>query len=275
MGRERGAGEGPVKKKRIASKILGALSVLTLTFLWAPVILIIVYSFSNSKYGSSWEGFTFKWYLKLFTNEQVRDALMRSLIIAGVTVVVSTLIGTITAYGLYKLNFRGKQFLRTSILLPIVFPSVVTGSALLVFFTRLIHIPLGFPSIIIAHIVFCSPLAVFIILGRMQRFDWSWEEAALDLGATPFRTFMRVTGPQLMPAIMASAMLIFPWSFDDFVITYFVAGVGSTTLPIYVFSQLRFGSTPVINTIGTLFVAVTMLGILLVYLVQKKTKTSG
>ncbi len=147
--------------------------------------------------------------------------------------------------------------------------------SLLVFFTRLIHIPLGFPSIIIAHIVFCSPLAVFIILGRMQRFDWSWEEAALDLGATPFRTFMRVTGPQLMPAIMASAMLIFPWSFDDFVITYFVAGVGSTTLPIYVFSQLRFGSTPVINTIGTLFVAVTMLGILLVYLVQRKTKTSG
>ncbi len=109
----------------------------------------------------------------------------------------------------------------------------------------------------------------------MQRFDWFWEEAALDLGATPFRTFLRVTGPQLLPAIMASAMLIFPWSFDDFVITYFVAGVGSTTLPIYVFSQLRFGATPVINTIGTLFVSVTMLGLLLVYLMQKKTKTGS
>ena len=156
-----------------------------------------------------------------------------------------------------------------------MFPSVVTGSALLVFFTRLVHIPLGYPSIIIAHIVFCSPLAVFIILGRMQRFDWSWEEAALDLGATPMRTFTRVTGPQLLPAIMASAMLIFPWSFDDFVITYFVAGVGSTTLPIYVFSQLRFGATPVINTIGTLFVTVTLLGILLVYLIQRKTNTSA
>ncbi len=263
-----------MRKKSIAPKILWVLSMITLFFLWAPMILIIVFSFSNSKYGSSWEGFTLKWYVKLATNDQVRDALMRSLIIAGVTVVVSTLIGTITAYGLYKLNFKGKQFLRTSILLPIVFPSVVTGSALLVFFTRLVHIPLGYPSIIIAHIVFCSPLAVFIILGRMQRFDWSWEEAALDLGATPLRTFIRVTGPQLLPAIMASAMLIFPWSFDDFVITYFVSGVGSTTLPIYVFSQLRFGATPVINTIGTLFVTVTMLGMLAVYFVQKMGKKS-
>jgi len=258
-----------MKKKKIAPKILGTLSILVLLFLWTPVLMIMVFSFSTNKYGIAWDDFTFKWYLKLFHNDAVRDALMRSLIIAGVTVVVSTLIGTITAYGLFKLNFRGKQFLRTSILLPLVFPSVVTGGALLVFFTRLIQIPLGYPSIIIAHIVFCSPLAVFIILGRMQRFDWSWEEATLDLGATPLRTFLRVTGPQLLPAIMASAMLIFPWSFDDFVITYFVSGVGSTTLPIYVFSQLRFGSTPVINTIGTLFVTVTMLGLLVVYFIQK------
>ena len=98
-----------MKKKKIAPKILWVLSVLTLIFLWAPVVLIIVYSFSNNKYGSSWEGFTTKWYVKLFTNDQVRDALMRSLIIAGVTVVVSTIIGTITAYGLYKLNFKGKH----------------------------------------------------------------------------------------------------------------------------------------------------------------------
>jgi spermidine/putrescine transport system permease protein len=261
-----------MKKKKIAPKILGTLSILILVFLWTPVVMIMVFSFSTNKYGVAWDDFTFKWYLKLFYNDAVRDALMRSLIIAGVTVIVSTLIGTMTAYGLYKLNFKGKQFLRTSILLPLVFPSVVTGAALLVFFTRLIHVPLGYPSIIIAHIVFCSPLAVFIILGRMQRFDWSWEEAALDLGATPLRTFLRVTGPQLLPAIMASAMLIFPWSFDDFVITYFVSGVGSTTLPIYVFSQLRFGSTPVINTIGTLFVTVTMLGLLVVYLIQKPSQ---
>ena len=261
-----------MKEKKLASRILGTLSILILVFLWTPVVMVMVFSFSTNKYGVAWDGFTLKWYAALFNNDAVKDALIRSLIIAGVTVVVSTLIGTMAAYGLYKLNFIGKQFLRTSILLPLVFPSVVTGAALLVFFTRLIQIPLGYPSIIIAHIVFCSPLAVFIILGRMQRFDWSWEEAALDLGATPLRTFLRVTGPQLLPAIMASAMLIFPWSFDDFVITYFVSGVGSTTLPIYVFSQMRFGATPVINTIGTLFVTVTMLGLLVVYLIQKSSK---
>jgi spermidine/putrescine transport system permease protein len=262
-----------MKEKKLASRILGTLSISILVFLWTPVVMVMVFSFSTNKYGVAWDGFTLKWYAALFNNDAVKDALIRSLIIASVTVVVSTLIGTMAAYGLYKLNFRGKQFLRTSILLPLVFPSVVTGAALLVFFTRLIQIPLGYPSIIVAHIVFCSPLAVFIILGRMQRFDWSWEEAALDLGATPLRTFLRVTGPQLLPAIMASAMLIFPWSFDDFVITYFVSGVGSTTLPIYVFSQMRFGATPVINTIGTLFVTVTMLGLLVVYLIQKSSKS--
>jgi spermidine/putrescine transport system permease protein len=257
-------------QNKITPKILGGLSFFIYFFLWAPVIVIIVYSFSSNKYGIRWDGFTLKWYAALLANEAIKDALIRSIIIASVTVIVSTIIGTLTGYGLYKLHFKGKQFLRTSILLPIVFPSVVTGSALLVFFTRFLHIPLGFPSIIIAHITFSAPLAVFVILGRMQRFDWSWEEAAMDLGATRTRTFLRVTGPQLFPAILASAMLIFPWSFDDFVITYFVAGIGSTTLPIYVFSQLRFGATPVLNTIGTLFVVVTIIGLLLMGLILKK-----
>lgn len=259
-----------MKQIKLAPKILGALSSLVIVFLWAPVILIIVFSFSNNKFGVKWEGFTLKWYGELMRNDAVRDALWRSVSIASITVVASSIIGTMTAYGLYKLHFKGKKLLRTSILLPIVFPCVVTGAALLVFFTRFLHIPLGLPSIIIAHIVFSSPLAVFVILGRMQRIDWSWEEAAMDLGATRTRTFLRVIGPQLMPAIVASAMLIFPWSFDDFVVTYFVSGIGSTTLPIYVFSQLRFGATPVLNTIGTLFVVVTIAGQGIVYLVQKR-----
>ncbi len=257
-------------QKQLAPKILGALSGIVVIFLWTPVIIIIVFSFSTNKFGVRWDDFTLKWYAELIRNDAVRDALLRSIVIATVTVIVSSIIGTMTAYGLYKLHFKGKKFLRTSILLPIVFPAVVTGAALLVFFTRFIHIPLGFPSIIIAHIVFSSPLAVFVILGRMQRIDWAWEEAAMDLGATRIRTFFRVIGPQLMPAIAASAMLIFPWSFDDFVVTYFVAGIGSTTLPIYVFSQLRFGATPVLNTIGTLFVVLTIAGQAALYLIHRK-----
>jgi spermidine/putrescine transport system permease protein len=149
-------------------------------------------------------------------------------------------------------------------------PAVVTGGSLLVFFTRVIHIPLGYPSIIIAHIVFSTPLAVFVILGRMQRIDWAWEEAAMDLGANRLRTFIRVTGPLLLPAIIAAAVLIFPWSFDDFVVTYFVSGIGSTTLPIYVFSQIRFGATPVINTIGTIFVVVTIGALFIFRVIEKR-----
>jgi spermidine/putrescine transport system permease protein len=274
MGREGSDGEDLMKQRNLASKILAVLSFLVYAFLWAPAIVIIVFSFSSNKYGVRWEDFTMKWYVALFHNIAVRDALIRSLIVACVTVVVSTVIGTITAYGLYKLKFRGKQFLRTSILLPVVMPSVVTGGSLLVFFTRGIHIPLGYLSIILAHITFSTPLAVFIILGRMQRIDWAWEEAALDLGANRFRTFLRVIGPLLLPAIIASAVLIFPWSFDDFVVTYFVAGIGSTTLPIYVFSQIRFGATPVINTIGTLFVVVTIMALVLFRFIEKKGETT-
>jgi spermidine/putrescine transport system permease protein len=263
-----------MKRKKLAPKILAGLSFMAYFFLWAPVLVIIVFSFSANRYGVAWDGFTMKWYGALLQNVAVKDALIRSLIIASVTVVVSTLLGTITAYGLYKLHFRGKRFLRTSILLPIIMPGVVTGGALLVFFTRVIHIPLGYPSIIIAHIVFSTPLAVFVILGRMQRINWAWEEAAMDLGANRFRTFVRVTGPLLMPAIMASAVLIFPWSFDDFVITYFVSGIGSTTLPIYVFSQMRFGATPVINTIGALFVAVSIAALFLLRAIEKRSKAT-
>ena len=253
---------------------LRLVSLLVYIFLWAPVIVIIVFSFSANKYGIKWDGFTWKWYSALFDNAMVRETCLRSLIIALITVVVSTFLGTITAYGLYKLKFKGKQLLRTSILLPIIMPEVVTGAALLLFFIKLSPLQLGYTTIIIAHIVFSTPLAVFIVLGRMQRIDWSWEEAAMDLGATRFSTFRRVIGPLLMPGIAGSAALVFPWSFDDFVITYFVSGIGNTTLPIYIFSQLRHGSTPVINVIGTLFTVVTLIGLLATKMVERSSRTA-
>jgi spermidine/putrescine transport system permease protein len=250
------------------------MSILAYVFLWTPVIIIIIFSFSANKLGIKWEGFTLRWYYELFENEAVRDACIRSLVIAFVTVVVATILGALTAYGLYKLKFRGKQVLRTSILLPIVMPEVVTGAAFLVFFIKITPIQLGYPTIIIAHIIFSTPLAVFVILGRMQRIDWAWEEAAMDLGATRFGAFRQVIGPILLPAIAGAAALIFPWSFDDFVITYFVAGIGNTTLPIYVFSQLRHGSSPVVNVIGTLFIVLTMIALLLTKLSEKGSRTS-
>ena len=262
-----------MKSWNIRSKILPATATLAYLFMWAPVFILVLFSFSNNKFGIKWEGFTLKWYAELLDKVAVKNALKMSLTIAIITVVVATVAGTLTAYGLYKYKFRGKRALRTTILLPIVMPYVVTGGALLVFFTRLIHIPLGYPSILIAHISFSVPLAVFVVLGRMARIDWILEEASADLGASKFTTWRKITIPLLLPAILASAALIFPWSFDDFTVTYFVAGVGSTTLPIYVFSQLRYGASPVINTIGTIFIALPFIGILLMNLFQKKEVT--
>jgi len=260
---------------RTAGRVLSVLAIVVYIFLWAPVVVLIVFSFSSNEFGIRWENFTLKWYAELFTNELVRQAVVRSLVIALITVIASTGLGLVTAYGLYKLKFPLKKTLRMTILLPIVLPYVVTGAALLVFFSKFLHIPLGYPSIVIAHITFSTPLAVFVILGRMQRIEWACEEAALDLGANRVTTFIKVTGPMMFPGIAAAAMLIFPWSFDDFVITYFVAGVGTTTLPIYVFSQLRYGATPVINTIGTILVVVTMLMLFIGNLVQRKGEITG
>ncbi len=262
-----------MKSWNITSKLVPILSSLVYMFLWAPVILLIVFSFSTNKFGIKWEGFTLKWYSELFDNVGVRNALRMSLTVASITIVVATLAGTSVAYGLYKYKFRGKKALRMTILLPFVMPYVVIGGAFLVFFTRVIPIPLGYPSIIIAHITFSTPLAVFVILGRMARIDWTLEEASADLGASKLTTWRKITIPLLLPGIIASAALIFPWSFDDFIITYFVAGVGSTTLPIYVFSQLRYGASPVINTIGTIFIALPAIGLLLMNFLQKKKVT--
>ncbi len=252
------------------NKLFLLLPLFVYLILWAPVVMLIIYSFSKNRFGIKWEGFTLQWYADLLVNSAVKSALANSLFIAFITVIVSTIAGTVIAYGMYKFKFRGKEALRSTILIPMVMPSVVTGAALLVFFTRAISLQLGYLSILIAHITFCTPLAMFVVLGRMARVDWSLEEASADLGANKFTTWRKITIPVLLPAMVVSAALIFPWSFDDVVITYFVSGVGTTTLPIYVFSQLRYGTTPVINTIGTIFVLLPIIGVLLATLLQKR-----
>jgi len=256
--------------KSLTGKTLLALAALTYLFMWLPAIILILFSFSADRIGIRWAGFTLKWYSEIINNVAVRDALEMSLIVASITVVVSTLAGTLTAYGLYKYKFRGKEAVRMSLMIPIIMPGIVTAGALLIFFTRVVHIPLGYPSILIAHISFSTPLAVFVVLGRMQRIDWTLEEASADLGASKFTTWRKITVPLLLPAIIASAVLIFPWSMSDFTITFFVAGVGNTTLPIYIYSALRFGETAAINAIGTIFIVVSIIGLLLMNFFQKK-----
>jgi len=258
-------------KSSNSGKTLIVLVVVGYLFLWGPIIVLGLFSFNTSAFGVQWESLTSKWYIELFQEPAIMDSVFTSLLIACVTTVAATAIGTIAGYGLYKYKFAGRRVLRMSILLPITVPYVIMAGALLVYFSNIAHVPLGYPSIIIAHISFSAPLAVFVTLGRMQRVDWSLEEASIDLGADRLTTWRKITIPLLLPAIFASAVLIFPWSFNDFTITYFVAGVGTTTLPLYLYSMLQYSLKPVlINAISLIFIITPTIAILLLSYLQRE-----
>ncbi len=257
-----------------ARRINGLFTFVGYLFIWGPIVVLGIFSFNASAYGVKWESLTLKWYVDLFHTSAIMKAVLRSLFIASVTTVFATVIGTLAGYGLFKYKFVGRRALRMSVLLPITVPYVIMAGALLVYFTRIVHIPLGYPAIIVAHISFSAPLAVFVTLGRMQRINWSLEEASVDLGANTLTTWRKVTIPLLMPSIFASAVLIFPWSFNDFTVTYFVAGVGTTTLPLYLFSMLEYSLKPVlINAISLIFIVLPIFLIFLMYLYKGISKT--
>lgn len=261
-----------MKSSKLA-KLLTAFAMMGYIFLWGPIIVLCLFSFNSSPFGVKWEYFTFKWFVELFHTPVILESVIRSLLIASVTTVMATIIGTIAGYGLYKYKFFGRRILRMSILLPITVPYVIMAGALLVYFTKIVHIPLGYTAIIIAHISFSAPLAVFVTLGRMQRIDWSLEEASIDLGANRLITWRKITIPLLLPAIFASATLIFPWSFNDFTVTYFVAGVGTTTLPLYLYSMLQYSLKPVlINAISLIFIITPTILIIMVSYIQRQKK---
>lgn len=256
-------GDGP--------KPLTILVVLLFIFQWAPMILLMIFSFNDSRFLVSWQGLTFDWYREVFQDELTLQALKVSLIVAFTTIAISSVIGTMTAYAIYKFRFRGKEGLRAVLILPLIMPSIVMGISLLLFFSRIISVSLGYVSIITAHVVFSIPLVTFIVLARMQRIDWTLEEAAMDLGADRITTLRRVTIPLLMPGIVAAAILNFPWSFNDFVITYFVAGIGTTTLPIRIYSMIKVrGISPSINALGSLIILASVALVIISLLIQRR-----
>ncbi len=226
--------------------------------MYAPLLVLIVFSFTPTEYGVSWEGFTLKWYEAVFNNKNIQDALKVSLIIAIPTVLISTAIGTITAFTLYRYKFLGRALYQGALYIPLVMPDLVIGISLLLFYTS-IKFELGILTILLAHISFSIPLTTLVIIARMQRIDRTLEDAAMDLGADEWTTMWKVTLPQLLPGILAAALLTFPWSFNDFVITFFVSGVGSSTLPLRVYSMIRLGVSPMVNALGTLIVVVPLI----------------
>lgn len=230
---------------------LAVYAVAFFAFLHLPLLTLAVFSFNSSRF-TVWEHFSLTWYGAVFQNSQILEGTWNSVIIAIWATVISTLIGTLCAYGLWK---RGSRFVSGSLYLSLVTPEIVTGVSLLALFQwafRWLHWRLGMYTVVLAHIAFLLPYVVIVVSARLRTIGPALEEAAMDLGANEWQAFLRVTLPSLLPGIVAAALLALTVSFDDYVITSMVAGVDSETLPMVIYAMARRGASPVINAISAL-----------------------
>lgn len=243
-------------KNRISlSNTVMTLSVL---FLFLPLTVIVVYSFNRAK-GMVWTGFSLGWYKKLFLDsDKLWSSFGNSLIIAFSSSLVATVLGTLASIGVNWYRFKARVYIQTVSFLPMVLPEVIIGISMLIFFSA-VNVPLGMITIFIAHTTFCLPFVFLMVLARLDEFDFSIIEAAHDLGATERQTLFKVIVPAIMPGIMSAFLMSITMSLEDFVITFFVSGPGSTTLPLYVFSMVRYGISPVINALSFVMILGTML----------------
>ena len=229
---------------------------ITLLFLFVPLFVIIIYSFNDSK-GAEFTEFSMRWYKELFFNsDALWTALLNSLIVALSSALVSTLLGTMASIGVNWYKFKGKKFIQTLTYLPMVLPEVIIGISMVIFFSG-IHMPLGLFTVFAAHTTFCLPFVFLMVNARLDEFDYSIIEASHDLGATERQTMFKVVVPAIFPGILSGFLMAITMSLEDFVITFFVSGPGSTTLPLYVYSMIRFGVSPVINSLSVVMILIT------------------
>lgn len=256
-----------MKKNNWLSKLF---VIIVLLFNYLPIIVVVVYSFNASKY-SNWAGFSLQWYEKLFRNSQILRSLNNSLILAFSSCGLSILIGTAGAVGMARSRFRTQGLLENVSMIPMMMPEIILGMAYLAFFS-IIRIPFGMLTLIIAHTTFCIPYIFINVQSRLVGLDPAYVEAARDLGASPTRAFYDVTLPLITPAILSGALLSFAMSMDDVVISFFVTGTTSNTLPLQVYSMLKMGVTPEVNALCTLMLLVVFGGIGLYYLLTTLLK---
>ena len=250
---------------RERNRFLSAFAVLVYAFLFAPIVILIIFSFNNSRRTFVWHGFTTAWYGKLFANEDLLAAVGVTFQIAAVAVVVSTVIGTLLGLGLVRLRGRGRVAAETLLLLPMVTPEIVMGLSLLLFFLQLFDSNGSFGQLSVAHITFCISYVAITVRARAAGMNPQLVEAARDLGDTALGAMRHVTLPLIMPAVIAGALLAFALSFDDYVVTAFNAGSGTTTLPLYIYSAIKFGVSPEINAISSIIVAITSIVLFLAW----------
>jgi len=223
-------------------------------FLYVPLVIVVLYSFNDSRLNAEWVGFTLDWYYKLFHNEDMLAAASNSLIIALVASLLSTLLGTMAGVAMYRYRLK---LLPILVLTPIAIPEILMGVSLLIFFV-LLNFTLGLVSVALAHIAFCIGFVAIVVRSRLAGMDESLTEAARDLGATPWNAFRYVTLPLIMPGIIAGALMAFTLSIDDFVITFFTAGAGTVTLPLQIYSMIKIAVTPEVNAVSTLLMLLTL-----------------
>jgi spermidine/putrescine transport system permease protein len=227
-----------------------------LVFFYLPVAVLVVNSFNASRFGGEWTGFTLHWYRRLAASPEIWRALGNTFAIAVVATAAATVLGTCAAFALDRYRSRLQDAHYLLVYAPLVIPEILLGISLLLFFVAL-RVELGYATIVISHVTFCVSYVAMVVLGRLQDFDWSLVEAAQDLGAGSWTTTRRIILPLLAPGIAAGALLAFTLSIDDFVITFFVAGPGTTTLPLRIYSMIKHGSPPLINALSTLLLLVT------------------
>lgn len=250
-------------------RILPAYAFAVYVFLNLPLLVLVAFSFNASKF-TVWQGFSLDWYRAIFRDPQLAEAAANSVVIAVSSAILSTVIGTLAAYGMWR---RAAPTLSGSLYLSLVTPEIVTGISLLVFFQWIfhwLHLHLGMATVIIAHVAFSIAYVTIVVSSRLKSMDPALEEAALDLGATEWRAFWRVTLPILRPAIIAAALLALIVSFDDYVITSFVAGIDSETLPMVIYAMARRGISPSINAISSLILILLTALILIAERLQRE-----
>jgi len=250
----------------------------TFVLLYAPIAILIVFSFNDSRRNIVWQGFTLDYYARAWNDASLIEAFTNSLVIALLATAISTTIGALLALGLWRFRFPGKAAVEGAVALPIVIPEICMGVALMAFFSRTgwptgLPWPLNLGAIVAGHVAFCFPFVAIVVRARMAGFDRALEEASKDLGAGEWQTFRHVTLPYMRPGLVAGALLAMTLSLDDFVITFFTSGPETLTFPVKVYSMVRFGATPAVNAASTVLILVTVLLTVIAVRLQRPERT--
>jgi spermidine/putrescine transport system permease protein len=254
----------------VGRRLVGGWAALVYVFLYAPILVVVIYAFNGGRQVLNWEGFSTKWFGEALSDPTITEPLKNSLVIGVSNALIACVLGTALALSMPRMRRWIRVPVDGLVYMTLVTPEIVFGISALIFFVQA-GVPLGLKTILIAHVVFNTSVVAIIVRARFVGMGESLEEASYDLGAGPLSTFRQVTLPRLAPAILAGGLLAFTFSFDDFITSFFVSGAGTTTLPLRIFSSLRFGISPIVNATAVMILVVTLAAVVIAYLVLRRT----